>query len=434
MAKGAPEVILNACSHVRLGNELIALDDRMRQQIIEYNEKLSAKALRVLAMAYKPGETSDMKQMSDFIFQGLVGMIDPPRAEVKEAIKICHQAGIRVIMITGDHPLTAKAIADEIGLSSTKVVTGMELDTLTDPEISELVENETVFARVSPEHKLTILRQLQKNKHLVAMTGDGVNDAPALKEANIGIAVGSGSDLAKEVSDMILLDDNFATIASAVEEGRGIFFNIRKFVKFLIAANFDEILVIFTSILFGTPLPFLPIHLLWLNLATDSLPALALSLDSYQKGIMRLKPYDPRKEIMHGVLKFSVVAGVLAYFATMGIFSYGYFIHHETIRMAQTMAFSTTVLFEFFIVFSCRSDISAFMAGIFSNKFLLASIAIGLAMQTFAVYFPYTHDVFKTIALDGEHAVEMVFAAASGFILIETFRGVKYAIAWKKQV
>lgn len=424
--KGAPEVVLAACSQIRIGDKIQTLTAEMKKKILSYNETLSAKALRVLAFAYKAkADKKRMKQNEGYVLQGLVGMIDPPRTEVKAAIKRCKEAGIRVLMITGDHPLTAAAIAKKIGLVLKKVITGAEIDAMKEGELQSVVEKQTVFARVSPEHKLMILRALQKNKHLVAMTGDGVNDAPALKEANIGIAVGSGSDLAKEISDMILLDDNFSTIVKAIEEGRGIFFNIKKFVKFLIAANFDEILVIFTSILFGMPLPFVPIQLLWLNLATDSLPALALSLDSYEKGIMKKKPYNPSKEIMHGVLTFSILAGFIAYLSTIGVFTFSYYLNGETLRLAQTMTFSTMVLFELIIVFSCRSEKSAFAAGIFSNRFLLISVAIGLIMQFFAVYFPYTHEVFKTVGLTADQLGMVILFSSLGFILIEGYRLIK---------
>lgn len=435
--KGAPEVVLKACDSYQLKGERKKLTLDERKKIIKTNEELSARALRVLAMAYKEvTDSSDFKEMKGFTFLGLVGMIDPPREEVKEAVKTCHKAGIKVIMITGDHPLTAEAIAKEIGLSFGKVVTGQEIDKLKEKELEKLVEKETVFARVSPTHKLQILRALQKNKHLVAMTGDGVNDAPALKEANIGIAVGSGSDLAKEISDMILLDDNFATIAKGVYEGRGIFFNIKKFVKFLISANFDEILVILTSILFNFPLPFLPIHLLWLNLATDSLPALALSVDAYEPGLMEKKPYDPKKEILHGVLGFSIVAGILAYIASMGAFFREYFILKSPERMAQTVAFTVTVLFEFFLVFSCRSEKSAFAPGLFSNKFLLLAVFVGILMQMFAVYFPYTHQVFKTVPLDLGRVEEFLLFASLGFVVIEILRALKlnyFERDWKRE-
>jgi Ca2+-transporting ATPase len=423
--KGAPEQVLVACNSVEAKNKKISLTEELKKKLVEMNEELSSHALRVLAMAYKETDKGSFKKMNGYTFVGLVGMIDPPRQEVGDAVSICHSAGIRVLMITGDHPLTAQAIAKQVGIKFNKVITGIDIDKLGKGKLNELVEKESVFARVSPTHKLEILRALQQNKHLVAMTGDGVNDAPALKEANIGIAVGSGSDLAKEISDMVILDDNFATIAKAVSEGRGIFFNIKKFVKFLVAVNFD-ILVILTSILINIPLPFLPIHLLWLNLATDSLPALALSIDKYDPNLMKMKPYIPHKEIFHGLIGFSVIAGILAYFASMGSFLYDYMILGSPVELARTVAFSTTVLFEFFIVFSARSDKSAFSAGIFSNKYLLMAVGIGLAMQAFAVYFPYSKFIFETVPLDLSHFDRVLLFSSIGFVVIEEIRLVKY--------
>lgn len=424
--KGAPETILSACSHYMTDNGNAKITPQFLQKINKINEAMSTKALRVLAVAIKENaDNKNFAEMKNFTFVGLVGMIDPPRPQVKEALQICKQAGIRVLMITGDHPLTAGAVAKEIGLHFNKVMTGVEMDKLSKKELAKIVAKENVFARVSPAHKLEILRILQKQKHLVAMTGDGVNDAPALKEADIGIGMGGGSDLAKEISDMIILDNNFATIAKAIAEGRGIFFNIKKFIKFLVGANFDEIFVILTTIILGIPLPFLPIHILWLNLITDSLPALALSVDSYDSDLMQKKPYDPKKKIVKGVLVFSVFAGLIAYVASLGIFLLEYKVFGVPLLQAQTMAFTVTVLFELLFVFTVRSNRSAFKAGLFSNKLLLFAVIFGFFLQLFAIYFPYTHDVFKTVPILINEWPKILLFASLGFLVIEILRALR---------
>ncbi|MBP9759362.1 cation-translocating P-type ATPase [Candidatus Dojkabacteria bacterium] len=414
--KGAPEIVI----------PFTELDQKAASNVLKVNETMSGQALRVLAVGMKViDKDGNFGKLSGYKFLGLVGMIDPPRVEVAEAIKTCNGAGVRVIMITGDHPLTAGAVSKKIGLDFEKVVTGMDLDKMSEAELKVLVEKQNVFARVSPVHKLQILQALQNNKHMVAMTGDGVNDAPALKEANIGIAVGSGSDLAKEVSDMIILDDNFATIAKAINEGRGIFFNIKKFVKFLVSANFDEILVILMTIIFKIPLPFLPIHLLWLNLATDSLPALALSTDKYANDLMKKKPYNSSKEIFHGVFGFSIVAGLLAFVASMGVFLLMYFVFKVPLIVAQTMTFTTTVLFEFFIVFVCRTEKSIFSKELWANKFLIFAVVFGVGLQAFAVYFPYTNEVFKTVPLAIDQLGIAIAFGAIGLLVFEILRALK---------
>ncbi len=424
--KGAPEVVLPVCGFVQTEKENLKISPEFIENISEINESMSNKALRVLAVAIKENATDEnFSELNNFTFVGLVGMTDPPRPQVKEALATCHAAGIRVVMITGDHPLTARAIAQEIGLDFKQVVTGIEMDRMSKQELSEVIAKENVFSRVSPANKMEILSILQDQKHLVAMTGDGVNDAPALKKADIGIAMGGGSDLAKEVSDMIILDNNFATIAKAVSEGRGIFFNIKKFIKFLIAANFDEIFVILTTILLGIPLPFLPMHILWLNLVTDSLPALALSVDNYDPDLMTKPPYDPKKKIIKGVFSFSLLAGVIAYIASFGVFMLEYKVFGQPILHAQTMAFTVTVLFELFLVFTVRSNRSAFAAGLFSNKLLIVAVVLGLFLQLFAIYFPYTHEIFDTLPLSFSDWPKVLLFASLGFLIIEILRALK---------
>jgi Ca2+-transporting ATPase len=352
-------------------------------------------------------------------------MYDPPREEVSCSLDVCRRAGVRVLMITGDHKKTAQAIASEIGLETPKVIIGNEIDQMCDSEFKKEVKKVNVFARVSPSHKVKICKALQDYGHQVAMTGDGVNDAPAVKRADAGIAVGSGTDLTKGVSDMILLDDDFSTITKGIQEGRRIFFNIKKFVKFLISANFDEILEIFTCLLFNIPLSFLPLHILWLNLATDSLPALALANDTAEKDIMDKEPYDTKKELMNGVVPFSILAAIIAYISTFGLYLTALYIWKLPVNYARTLAFTSTVFFEFFQVFTVRSDKSAFKAGLFSNPMLWMSIIIGAIGQVFIIYSPIGHKVFKTVSLTAHDWLILTFTASSGFYVMEIIKFIK---------
>jgi Ca2+-transporting ATPase len=279
-------------------------------------------------------------------------MIDPPRLEVKTAIKTCHDAGIKVIMITGDHKDTAVAIAKDIGLlQDGKILTGEELEKLDDKKLEKIIEDVEVYARVSPAHKSRIVKLLRKKGHVVAVTGDGVNDAPALKDAHIGVAMGiKGTDVAKEASEIVLADDNFSTIVKAVEEGRGIYDNIRKFIRYILSANFDEIFVIAAAILLGLPLPFLPIQILWINLLTDSLPALALGFDTKSKDIMKRNPRNPKESVLHKMLPFVISAGVLAAIVSLGLFIYE-MKTTGSVEKARTIVFTTAVMFELIFVF-----------------------------------------------------------------------------------
>ncbi|NCN87777.1 MAG: cation-translocating P-type ATPase [Candidatus Pacebacteria bacterium] len=412
-AKGAPEKII----------KLSRLTKDQKRRILETVEQMSSQGMRVLGFASRKIKTdTEFTKHSGYSFLGLLGLIDPPRKSVKGAIAKCHKAGIRVIMITGDHPITASSIAHQVGIESDNVVTGHEIDTISDKEFGKIIDHTNIFARVSPEHKLKILSALQKKGHFVAMTGDGVNDAPALKEANIGIAVGSGSDLAKEVADMVILNDDFASIVDAVNEGRGIFSNIKKVVTFLIAVNFDEILILMASIFFSLPLPLMPIHLLWLNLATDTLPSLALSVDPYAKNLMDRLPYDPRREITRGVLGFSILAGLLAFIASFSIFLIEIFIFKSSLVRAQTMTFTVTVLFELFFIFVVRTNKRIKDSAPFSNRWLLIAVGIGLLLQMLAVYGPYANRIFKTVPLSPLDFIMMLPFAFFGVIVFEFIR------------
>ncbi len=414
--KGAPEIVFDFC----------ALSKQEKTTLSKINENLALQGLRVLAIAEKTlASGKKMKQLADYQLTALIGMYDPPREAVKESIKLCHGAGIRVVMITGDHKNTAEAIAKKIGLDSAGVLTGNDIDAMDENDFKKKVESVNIYARVSPKHKVQILTTLQELGHQVAMTGDGVNDAPAIKKADVGIAVGSGTDLTKGISDLILLDDDFSTIPKAIKEGRRIFFNIKKFVRFLISANFDEILAIFTAIIFKLPLLFLPIQILWLNLATDSLPALALTTDVAEKDIMQKKPYHPDKEILHGVLPFSLLAASIAYLATFGLYLLALFVWKLPTEHARTLAFTSTVMFEFFLVFTIRSDKSAFKIGIFSNKLLLLAVVLGVTGQIFAVEHPLGNQIFKTIPLSAQDWGLVLISASSGFVILETLKLIK---------
>jgi len=415
--KGAPEVIFDMCQ----------LSQKSKQKFLKINECLSSKGLRVLAVAEKQiTEQKKLKKVKNYQFLGLIGMYDPPRKEVAQAIKVCNRAGVRVLMITGDHKKTAEAIAKSIGLKTPRVITGTEIDDYNPQEFKKMAKNINVFARVSPRHKVRILETLQSLGHQVAMTGDGVNDAPAIKKANVGVAVGSGTDLTKSISDMIILDDDFSTIPKGIREGRRIFFNIKKFVRFLIAANFDEIAEVFTSILLGIPLSFLPLQILWLNLATDSFPALALTSDIAEKGIMDKKPYNPSQEIMRGVIPVSVLEAFIAYISTFGLFLVSLYIWHLPLKYARTLAFTTTVMFEFFLVFAIRStQKSAFEIGIFSNLYLWLAVLLGVGGQIIAVYTQLGQKVFKTVPLNLKDWLTILVCASSGFIVMEILKALK---------
>ncbi len=368
ISKGATEVILERCS----------LSSGQKKKIIQKNNDMAKQALRVLAIAYATG-----KKEEDLIFLGLVGMIDPPREGVKEAIKQCSDAGVRVVMITGDHMLTAEAIARQINIEG-RSITGEDLDKLIDEQFNKDVEQIVVYARVNPEHKIRIIKALKAHGHQVAMTGDGVNDAPALKAADIGVAMGiTGTDVSKQASDMILLDDHFSTIVSAVKEGRAIFDNIRKFVNYLLSSNIMEVLVISLAVILGGGhLPLLPIHLLWINLVTDGLPAIALGVDPPRKNIMSLSPKLFREEIAGGrFLGPLIVVSILLTAAILAIF----LIYEKDPIYEQTMVFTSIVVYEMLRIFAIRGE---YKLPFFSNPFLIFAIAGSLILQLMILYLP----------------------------------------------
>lgn len=412
--KGAPDVILDLCSGLLVGGRVLPLTQEKKEELLKHNEAMAQKALRVIALAYKPlgaGAEAALAEEAverDLIFLGLVGMIDPPRPAAIKAVQMCRSAGIKPVMITGDHQATAEAIAREMGfpLQGKGVLTGAELDRLSDEELASLAEEVTVYARVSPKHKLRIVRALKQRGHVVAMTGDGVNDAPAVKEADIGIAMGkSGTEVTKEASAMILADDNFATIVAAVEEGRAIYDNIRKFIRYLLSSNIGEVVTMFLATLLGMPLPLLPIQILWVNLVTDGLPAMALGMDKADPDIMQRPPRPPRESIFaHGLGRRILGRGTVIGLGTLGVFLLSYYLSLGDLILSRTMAFTTLVFFQLFYVFECRSErYTPFEIGFFGNPLLVAAVGLSVAMQLAVIYLPVLQPIFKTTALNEVH-------------------------------
>ncbi|MBD3312668.1 HAD-IC family P-type ATPase [archaeon] len=434
-SKGAPDAILKLCNRVQKGDGVGKLTSKKKKELIKKTESMASNGLRVLAVAYKKfnsKSTNEKKVESDLVFLGLVGMIDPPREEVGDAIKLAQKAGIRVVVITGDHELTAKAVASDIGLMTEKSVSfsGGDIEKMSDKEFSKAAANAAIFSRVSPQHKVRIVEELKKQGEIIAVTGDGVNDAPALKKAHVGVAMGiKGTDVSKGAAEMILADDNFATIVTAVEEGRGIFDNIKKFVKFLLSANADTITEVLTAILMGLPLPFLPVHILWMNLVTDGFPALALSVDPKDKDVMERKPRDPNKSLLSEVGLFALAAGVIDAIASIILYlvalSYeGYFVNPApyALSKARTMAISSAIIYELFFVFNCRDDDKSvwergFKENFLSNKKLTIAVVISLTLQLMVIYLPFLQAIFKTTSLTFIE-LGMVFLFASTGLLI----------------
>ena len=396
-AKGAPEVILDSCVARRTAEGEAPLDEAHRRAILEAARRMAGEALRVLAVARK-GEAMPQDAERGMTFLGLVGMIDPPRAEAKEAIRTCEQAGIRVVMITGDHPVTAQAVAEELGiLKGGRVVTGADLEAVDDTELQRQADSICVYARVSPAHKLRVVEALQRRGHVVAMTGDGVNDAPALKRADIGVAMGiTGTDVAKEAAAMTLTDDNFASIVAAVEEGRGIFGNIKKYLMFLLSSNIGEIGLMAGATLAGLPLPLTAVQILYVNLATDGLPALALAVDPPETDLMRRPPRDPRAGVFtRPIVTLMLIGGAWSALVNLGLFAW---LLHSGLGTGEAMAmtFVSLVIIQFWNAYNFRSDrLSAFKRP-FANKWLNLAIAWELALLLLVIYLPFLQTPFST--------------------------------------
>lgn len=418
--KGAPDQILKSCTHVMRGGRKVVLDKKLKEEILEQNKKYSSNALRVLAFAYK--EVKDKKGFTekDLVFVGLQAMIDPPRPDVIESINKTKKAGIRVIMITGDHKDTAKAIGEEVGIRG-EVLTGDDLERMDDDALVSALKRDTnIFARVIPEHKQRIVVALQKLGHIVAMTGDGVNDAPALKKANIGVAVGSGTDVAKEASDFVLLDDSFSNIVNAIEEGRGIYDNIQKVILHLLSGNLAEVLIIFLAVILNFNLPLTAVLLLWINLITDGAPALALSVDPYNKDIMRRKPVNSKEGILSKKWwQFITFMGVIT--TGIGLFLFSLFGGNSSdpflVDQGQTVIFTFIVLTEILLLLMIRHLYNIKM---FSNIWLWVTFVFSLGMQALVIYSPLG-DYFGIVPLGIWPVVALGAGVAVYYIAFEAY-------------
>lgn len=407
ITKGAPEVLLDRCTYYEEKDFKKNLDINYLNKIKNQNEKMAERALRVLGVAYLdietlPGSINSNTIENNLVFIGFIGMIDPPRKGVKESVKACRRAGIKTVMITGDHIITAKAIAKDLGIlqGNELAITGNELDKITDKELVKSIMDYSVFARVSPEHKVRIVKAFQSTGAVVAMTGDGVNDAPALKKADIGIAMGKkGTDVAKNASDMILNDDNFVTIVEAVKQGRNIFDNIKKAIHFLIATNIGEIVTIFIGLLLGMKSPLLAIQLLWVNLVTDSLPAIALGLEPPEKDIMERPPRDAKKSIFaDGLFGKIIVEGFMIGLLTIIAFTIGN--KYYGLEVGRTMAFISLGMLELIHCFNIKSEESIFKTGILENKYLIGAFLLGTVLQVGIVFIPGIASIFKLTMLN----------------------------------
>lgn len=423
LTKGACDQLIKKCNRIEIQGEVRALTPQDIELVLQKNEEYSQKAFRVLGYAYqKTNQPESMDLENNLIFVGLTAMIDPPREEAKEAIQKCHQAGIRVMMITGDHLTTAKAIATELNILKPGhiALSGEETAKMTDAEFEDAIMHCDVFARSTPKDKIRIVEILQKNGEVVAMTGDGVNDSPALKQADIGVAMGiTGTEVSKEASNMILTDDNFASIVSAVEEGRIIYSNIRKFTIYLVSCNIGEILIILVSMILGgffqNYIPLLAIHLLWINLMTDSFPAFALGMEKGEESIMDQKPRDTREKLLNKkTLMKIVIQGVGLMLAALASFKVGLVLEGASLAQARTMIFVTVVFGELFRTYSARSESKfIFQMNPFNNRYVNYAVVFSALLLMLLVYIPPVANIFKIEALT---AVELVVAASLGFV------------------
>ena len=377
--KGAPEVIISKCSSEVSNGKVVDLNGKRKKELVKKYEEMASNGLRVLGFAYKAvvGEITQKKAENSLIFVGLQGLIDPPRKEVKEAIKSCNDAGIKVVMITGDSVLTAKAVGNQVGLSG-GALTSQDLEKMSDETLCEKLDSISIFARVNPEDKLRIVEMFKKKDEIVSVTGDGINDAPALKKADIGISVNRGTDVAKDASEMVLLDNNFASIPKAVKEGRKIYDNIKKFIKYLLAANFAQVALVLVTLLFGLPLPMLPLQILWINLVTDSFPALALSKEAPERDLMKRKP--KRENLLKGIIPFIVISGLLSFSISFLVF----YLYLDDLYKARTMAVTSAVIFEMFLAFNSKSKGSVFKSPM--NKYLIYAVSFSIFLHIIAIY------------------------------------------------
>ena len=428
--KGAPERVLERCNSVLENGKIKPLTAQKKKQIYNYIESMSNRALRCIAAAYKEEHVVKNDSVEDnLIFLGVAGSMDPPRIEVKDAVLKCKMAGIKPVMITGDHKNTALAIAKSINICTTddQAITGDELEKMSDEELVKKVDKLRVFARVSPNHKLRIVRAFKKNNNIVAMTGDGVNDAPAIKEADIGVAMGiSGTDVTKEAASMVLMDDNFATIVSAVEEGRIIYDNIRKFIRYLLSCNLGEVLTMFLASLFYLPNPLTPIQILFVNLATDGLPAIALGIDPADKDIMRQSPREKNEGIFaRGLWEKIIVRGCLIGICTLLSFMVGRY-YGMDLATCRTIALCTLVMSQLLHVFECRSERhSIFEINVLSNIYLLGAAIISITMICGILYIPFLRGIFNTVALNLGQWLLVIFFSGIIFLINSVYLLIK---------
>ena len=431
--KGAPDVLLSRCTHSMTLDGLIEpLSEQHRQAILDTNASLARETLRVLAVAHRRLDDSRMELRADsverdLVFLGLFAMKDPLRPEAKEAVRLCREAGIKTVMITGDHKETAVAIARELGLfdGDGTAFSGVEINNLTDEQLAQFVERVTVYARVSAEHKLRIVQAWKRRGAIVAMTGDGVNDAPAIKAADIGVAMGlNGTDVTKEAADMVVTDDNFASIAAAVEEGRGVFDNIRKTVHFLLSCNASEVLVMLFATLLGLPLPLLPIQILWMNLVTDGIPALALAVDPKAPDLMKRPPRRPEARLLDGGRLLAIGGeGLMLGVIALGAFSYSLYGLHQELDQARTVAFTVMVVAQLVHVFNCRSQrLSLFQLGVGTNRLLVWAFLLSLVVQVAVLTVPAAAPIFKVASLPIEDWLLMGAMGVLPFLIMEAIK------------
>jgi Ca2+-transporting ATPase len=432
--KGAPDLLVDRCVAWEGGGQVQPLTPEVRAQILETNDRMASEALRVLGIAFRrldrvPATTSPDTLETDLTFLGLVGMIDPPRDEARAAIRACREAGIRTVMITGDHKLTAAAVARELELLTEeggnggprRVLEGRDLDRLSEADLARMVSGVSVYARVSPEHKMKIVAAWKSQEHVVAMTGDGVNDAPALKRADIGVAMGiTGTDVTKEACDMVLADDNFATIAAAVEEGRVIYDNIKKYLTFLLSANVAEIMLLGMAGFIGWPLPLVALQILWVNLTTDGLPALALGVEAPEPDLMQRAPRKAGDAVFgRSVLTVLASLSLIILAGTVPIF----YVYWQTdgVAKAQSMTFVTLILFELFFAHACRSlRFTVLQLGVFGNRWLWLATLSSAALMLAVVYIPGWAEAFHVVPLTGSDWAVALSVSFAGFLLVET--------------
>lgn len=438
ITKGAPDVLLNRCTKIYEAEGIRPITVNDRKVITDANSNMAGRALRILAVAIKdtekmPVDMTSEKLETDLVFLGLAGMIDPPRPEVREAVKICEQAGIRPVMITGDHRDTAAAIAKDLGIikGEEEVITGSELNKISEAEFDKTVERYSVYARVSPEHKVRIVESWKKKGRVVAMTGDGVNDAPALKAADIGIGMGiTGTDVAKGVSNMVLADDNFATIVTAVEEGRKIYGNIKKTIQFLLSSNLGEVVTLFVATILNTTILY-PIHILWVNLVTDTLPALALGIEKAESDVMHQKPRNSKQSFFADGMGLSIIyQGICKGILTLAAFYTGLSLYSK--EVAVTMAFATLGMIQLTHSLNARSNSKSLLKlGVFTNKYLNAALLVSTFLQLAVIAFPFLNNAFRVVQLN---LVQWGIVFAASFAIIPVVEIVKALTGLRRKI